>query len=200
MTADNGWVVGAIVGAEIAFWVLLALGLAARYVFALRRTSAALLLGVPVADVVLILLVVFDLSQGSEPSGLHGLATVYLGFSVGFGHHIIGRADAWFAHRFGDGPPPTAPPRSGPAKVAHEWREWLRVLTAWAVAVPALMLMKAFSGWSLPLSMEDLWTDELWSWVARLTVIAAAWFLAGPVYSAVFKSSPLPEAEGKERV
>jgi len=193
MDFSGSWIVGAIIGAEIAFWVLLVLGLLARYVLKLKRTSTALLLSVPLADLVLIILVGLDLSRGSEPTSVHGLAAVYLGFSVGFGHYIISRADAWFAHRFADGPRPSRPPRTGPAKVRHEWQDWLRVLAAWAIAVPALLIMKAFSGWSWPSSMEEFWTDELWSWVARLTLINIAWLLTGPVYTTIFKSRYVPE-------
>lgn len=65
---------GAIIGAEIAFWVLLVLGLLARYALKLKRTSTALLLSVPLADLVLIILVGLDLSRGSEPTSVHGLA------------------------------------------------------------------------------------------------------------------------------
>lgn len=192
---------GAIIGAEVAFWVLLVLGLLARYALKLKRTSTALLISVPLVDVVLIILVGLDLSRGSEPTSVHGLAAVYLGFSVGFGHYIVSRADGWFAHRFADGPRPSRPPRTGPAKVRHEWQDWLRVLTAWAIAVPALLIMKVFSGWSLPSSMEEFWTDELWSWVARLTLINIAWLLTGPVYTTIFKSryvSEEPETLTKE--
>src|SRR5690606_2327503 len=134
-----------------------------------------------------------DLSRGAIPTSVHGLAAVYLGFSVGFGHYIISRADAWFAHQFADVLRPSRPPRTGPAKVRHEWQDWLRVLTAWAIAVPALLIMKAFSGWSLPSSMEEFWTDELWSWVARLTLINIAWLLTGPVYTTIFRSRYVPE-------
>ncbi len=199
MDSSGSWIVGATIGAEVAFWVLLVLGLLARYVLKLKRTSTTLLLSVPLADLVLIILVGLDLSRGSEPSSVHGLAAVYLGFSVGFGHYIISRADVWFAHRFADGPRPSRPPRTGPAKVRHEWQDWLRVLTAWAIAVPALLIMKAFSGWSLPSSMEEFWTDELWSWVARLTLINIAWLLTGPVYTTIFKSRYVPE-ESETRI
>ncbi|WP_279106107.1 hypothetical protein [Gordonia paraffinivorans] len=201
MDFSGSWIVGAIIGAEIAFWVLLVLGLLARYALKLKRTSTALLLSVPLADLVLIILVGLDLSRGSEPTSVHGLAAVYLGFSVGFGHYIISRADVWFAHRFAGGPRPSRPPRTGPAKVRHEWQDWLRVLTAWAIAVPALLIMKAFSGWSLPSSMEEFWSDELWSWVARLTLINIAWLLTGPVYTSIFRSRYVlekPETRTKE--
>lgn len=89
MDFSGSWIVVAIIGAEIAFWVLLVLGLLARYALKLKRTSTALLLSVPLADLVLIILVSLDLSRGSEPTFVHGLAGAYLGFSVGFGHYII---------------------------------------------------------------------------------------------------------------
>lgn len=95
-----------------------------------------------------------------------------------------------------DGPVATSPPRvprAGPEKVIHEWRDWLRVLTAWSIAVPALLLMKLLSGWSLPTSIEHLLTDELWSWVARLTLITVAWLITGPVYASIFKATTVAE-------
>lgn len=198
MDSSGSWIVGTIIGAEIAFWVLLVLGLLARYALKLKRTSTALLLSVPLADLVVIILVGSDLSRGSEPTSVHGLAAVYLGFSIGFGRYIISRADAWFAHRFAGGPRPSSPPPTGPAKVRREWQDWLRVLTAWATAVPILLIMKALSGWSWPSSMEEFWTDELWSWVARLTLINIAWLLTGPVYTTIFQSPEEPEIRTKE--
>lgn len=193
MDSSESWIVVAILGAEIAFWVLLVLGLVARYVLRLKRISTALLLCVPLVDLVLITLVGVDLSGGAEPTFVHALAAVYLGFSVGFGPHVTRRVDAWFAHRFADGPRPPAAPRTGPEKVRKEWQDWLRVLTAWAIAVAALMLMKALSGWSVPRTREDLWSDELWAWAGALTIINIAWLLTGPVYSFIFTSRNAPE-------
>src|SRR5690606_32659019 len=132
-------------------------------------------------------------SRSNESSSVHRFASVYLGFVVGCVLYIISRAAVCFAHRFADGHRPSRPPRTGPVKVRHEWQDWLRVLTAWAIAVPALLIMKAFSGWSWPSSMEEFWTDELWSWVARLTLINIAWLLTGPVYTTIFKSRYVPE-------
>ncbi|TSI17788.1 hypothetical protein [Brevibacterium aurantiacum] len=193
MESTDTWLVFAIIAAEMAFWVLLAFGLCARYLLKLRRTSMVVLVSVPIVDMILIILVACDLARGASPSSIHGLAAVYLGFSVGFGRYIITRADAWFAFRFADAAPPPGVPRAGPEKVNHEWRDWLRVLTAWSVAVPALLLMKLFSGWSLPNSLEHLFTDELWSWVARLTLITVAWLITGPVYASIFKATTVAE-------
>ncbi|ALN13890.1 hypothetical protein [Acidipropionibacterium acidipropionici] len=86
MDSSGSWIVGAIIGAEIAFWVLLVLGLLARYVLKLKRTSTALLLSVPLADLVLIILVGLDLSAVPSPPPSTGLPRSTWASSVGFGH------------------------------------------------------------------------------------------------------------------
>ncbi|MFD0533927.1 hypothetical protein ACFQY7_09240 [Actinomadura luteofluorescens] len=61
-----------IAGCEIGFWVLLAAGLLARYPLRLRRTGAALLLCVPLVDLVLLAATAIDLRGGAtaaRPTG-----------------------------------------------------------------------------------------------------------------------------------
>ncbi|MEU7818375.1 hypothetical protein [Pseudonocardia sp. NPDC049154] len=54
-----------VIGAcEVGFWVLLGLGLAARYLLRVRRLSTVLLLGVPVLDVVLVGATLLDVAGG----------------------------------------------------------------------------------------------------------------------------------------
>jgi hypothetical protein len=127
-----------IVGCEVGFWVLLGLGLAARYLLRLRRLSTLLLLGVPLLDLVLIGASALDLARGTPVSAVHGLAALYLGFTVGFGHSVIHWADVRVAHRFAGGPPP-APKQSG---ARHEWREFRKV------AVMAVVSLGAGPIWS----------------------------------------------------
>lgn len=182
-TAETGWLVAAIVGAEAAFWVFLIAGLSARYLLRWRRVSTVLLLCVPAVDLVLLALVLADLSGGGDPSGVHGLAAVYLGVSVGFGRYIIGRVDGWFAYRFAGAPRPVKPPRGGPGRLRHEWRMWRCMMVAWLIAVPFLLLMRLMAGWDIPASFEELWADEPWSWIARLTIVNIAWFATGPAWA-----------------
>src|SRR5699024_9919789 len=68
----------AIVVDEALFWVLLFGGLVARYLLRRRRLSTVLLAGAPVVDLVLVALTLTDVARGSEPSGVHALAAVYL--------------------------------------------------------------------------------------------------------------------------
>src|SRR5918999_5442410 len=116
--------VALIVATEIAFWVVLAAGLVARYLLGRRRLGAILLAGVPLVDLVLLTATVIDLRGGATAEVGHGLAAAYIGFSVAFGHSVIRWADARFAHRFAGGPPPQRPPRHGRARARYEWREF----------------------------------------------------------------------------
>ncbi|MBC6463814.1 hypothetical protein HKK72_39190, partial [Actinomadura sp. HBU206391] len=56
---------GIIAGCEIAFWVVLLAGLAARYLLRMRRLSTVLLICVPLVDVVLLVASVIDLRGGA---------------------------------------------------------------------------------------------------------------------------------------
>src|SRR5699024_4753428 len=187
--------VGGIIASEVLFWVLLFGGLGARYLLRATRLSTALLLGVPAADLVLVTLTLVDLLRGSVPGNVHGLAAIYLGVSVAFGPYIVRRVDAWFNHRFASGPPPEKLPESGPVRLRHEWQSMKRMLGAWALAVPLLLIMVAVSGWRVPGSVEELFgTDPIWAWIGRMTALLVLWFATGPVYYAVFKSAA-PQGE-----
>ncbi len=78
-------IVAVVVAVEIAFWVLLAAGLTARYVLRLPRAGVALLIAVPFVDLVLLAATVIDLRGGATAGVAHGLAAVYIGVSVAFG-------------------------------------------------------------------------------------------------------------------
>ncbi|MDT3400125.1 hypothetical protein RKE29_26470 [Streptomyces sp. B1866] len=131
-------IVGMIAASEIGFWVFLVAGLSVRYLLRRPRAGAVLLACVPLVDVALLVATVVDLRRGAEPSTLHGLAALYLGFSVAYGHYLISWADGRFAHRFAGGPPPVRPPKYGRERIRHEWRLWRMTLVAGAVAAAVL--------------------------------------------------------------
>ncbi|AZH84096.1 hypothetical protein EAO79_15285 [Plantibacter sp. PA-3-X8] len=189
----------AILGAEAAFWILLFGGLAVRYLLRRRRLSAIMLVGVPVVDLVLLVLTATDLASGEEPNVTHLLATIYLGFTVAFGHALITKADVWFAHRFAGGPAPRPKPKSGPAYVRAAWSEWRRVVLAVAIAVAGLLAMQAMVGWTLPASFALANEDVIWGMIIKLVAITGIWFAAGPVYAVLFRSSA-PAPDTTERV
>lgn len=81
--------IAAIITAEVAFWVLLLVGLALRYLVRARRLSAVALAAVPLVDLALLVLVAVDVGSGAPPTRPHAFAALYLGVTVAFGHHII---------------------------------------------------------------------------------------------------------------
>lgn len=131
-------IVALIIACEVGFWVLLALGLAVRYLLKWRRTSVALLLCEPLLEVVLFVATAIDLKNGAEPSWEHGLAALYIGFTVAYGHYTIRWLDGHAAHRLGGAPKPLGPPRYGIPRARHEARLWLRTVLAAAVACALL--------------------------------------------------------------
>ena len=60
-------IVTLIIACEIGFWVLLAAGLAVRYLLRMPRTGMALLLCEPLLEVVLLVVTALDLKNGAEP-------------------------------------------------------------------------------------------------------------------------------------
>ncbi|MCX5423715.1 hypothetical protein [Streptomyces sp. NBC_00078] len=139
-------IVGLIVACEVGFWVLLAAGLAVRYLLKWRRTSVALLWCEPVLEAVLFVVTTMDLGNGAEPSWEHGLAALYVGCTVAYGPYTIRRLDGHAAHRLAGAPRPPRPPRYGMARARHEGALWLRTLLAAVVACALLQAAIRYVG------------------------------------------------------
>ncbi|MFI0903598.1 hypothetical protein ACH4TE_08605 [Streptomyces sioyaensis] len=131
-------VVTLIIVCEVGFWVLLAAGLALRYLAGMRRTGAAVLLMEPLLELVLLAVTAIDLKNGATADWKHGLAAVYIGYTVAYGHYTITWIDGHVAHRFAGGPRPVKPPRYGMARARHEGVLWLRTVLMAAVAATLL--------------------------------------------------------------
>ena len=132
-------ILGIIVACELAFWVLIVLGLTARYLLRWPHLGAALLVLTPVVDVVLLVAVGVDLRGGGTATFAHALAAIYLGFSIVYGHRMIRWADVRFAHRFAGGPAPVK--LSGVAYAAACWFDVLRTAAAAGIASVVLWLL-----------------------------------------------------------
>ncbi|MFK4692253.1 hypothetical protein [Streptomyces pristinaespiralis] len=133
-------IVTLIVICEVGFWVLLAAGIAVRYLLRMPRTGAVLLLCEPLLEVLLLVVTAIDLKGGAEPGWEHGLAALYIGYTVGHGHRTVKWLDGHAAHRLAGGPSPVKPPRYGRARAAHEAKVWLGTLVAAAVATGLLQI------------------------------------------------------------
>jgi hypothetical protein len=175
-----------IVAAEIAFWVVLAAGLATRYLLRRPRLGLALLALVPVVDLVLLAATTVDLAGGATARAGHGLAAAYVGVSIAFGSSIVRWADERFAHRFAGGPEPWRPPKGGRERTRYEWREFGKAALAWAIATGLLLAAIAVVG-------DAERTEALEAWIGRLTLVLAVWSL-WPITHTVWPASVAPRA------
>ena len=174
--------IAVIIACEIGFWVVLAAGLVARYGLRRPRLGAALLICVPLVDLVLLAATTADLARGATAGFGHGLAAAYIGFSVAFGPGIIRWADQRFAHRFSDGPEPTRPPRHGRERTRYELREFGKATLAWAIACALLLVAIVIVG-------DADRTSQLEGWIGRLTLVLAIWAI-WPVSHTLWPSKP----------
>lgn len=174
-----------IIACEVGFWLVLLAGLVARYLLRRPRLGAALLVCVPLVDLVLLVTSALDLRYGGGDASLaHGLAALYLGVSVAFGHSMVRWADAHFAHRFAGGPPPPRPPRTRLEHARRERRQWVRHLLAWAIGCALLLGGVAFvgdlsrtaalvgtaQGWTIVLAADFLWSFSYTLWPRKKPV------------------------------
>jgi len=173
-----------IVACEIGFWVVLLAGLVARYPLGRRRLGAVLLALTPATDLVLLVAGTVDLQRGATAGTAHGLGAVYFGFSVVFGPALVRWADERFAHRFAGGPPPRRPPRSGPARVAYEWREFGKAVLAGGLAAALLLAAVVLVG-------DPDRTGALLGWLGRLGLVLGIWAI-WPVSRTLSPGPPEP--------
>ncbi|TDD28112.1 2TM domain-containing protein [Kribbella turkmenica] len=160
-----------IAACEVGFWVLLAAGLATRYLLRLPRLGMVLLAGVPLVDVVMLVAGVVDIQRGGEPSFKHSLAAIFIGVSVGFGHQTLTWADKWAAHHLAGVPRPVKPPKRGPERARRERAGWYRHLLAYCVAVGVMAGLGVLSGQGY-----DAVLGPAWPWTIVLVIDAIVSF------------------------
>jgi len=175
-----------IIACEIGFWVLLGAGLTARYLLRRPRLGAALLVSVPLVDLILLIATAIDLRGGATAGFTHGLAAAYIGFSLAFGHDLIRWADARFAHRFAGGPPPPTPARYGRERALREWRDFGKAVLAWVIGCALLAAAILAVG-----SAER--TESLEGWILLLTFSLAIWSL-WPITYTIWPAKPERES------
>lgn len=194
-------IVTLIVICEIGFWVLLAAGLALRYLARMPRTGAAVLLGEPLLEVLLLVVTAVDLRNGAEPDWKHGLAAVYLGVTATHGHYLVTWADGQFAYRFAGGGAPQKPPRYGLQRAKHEWKMAARGIGAAAIAAALLQLAIWYVGAPQQTAPLQAWQGKM-GFVAVICLIIAVsytiWPKQAPNAPADGSGSAPPEATGRE--
>ncbi|WP_028813200.1 hypothetical protein [Streptomyces flavidovirens] len=160
---------------EVGFWVLLAGGLALRYLAKMPRAGAAVLLMEPLLEVVLLVVTAVDLKNGAEPDWKHGLAAVYIGFTVAFGRRAVKWADAWFAHRFACGPAPVRPPKYGTARAVHEWKVAARWMLAAGIAMGLLQVAIWYVGGGGEIGPLRMWQQKMLFVIGVNAIIAGTY-------------------------
>ncbi|MEU7722655.1 hypothetical protein [Streptomyces tibetensis] len=189
-------IVALIAACEIGFWVLLAAGLSVRYLLRMPRTGLALLLCEPLLEVVLLVATAVDLKNGAEPNWTHGLAALYIGYTVGHGHRTVKWLDGHAAHRLGGAPKPIGPPRYGMARARYEGRVWLGTLVGAVVATGLLQLAIWYVDDPSRVTSLESWRHVAWR-AAGIHGLIALSYLIWP------RKAPAGEAErqiDKERV
>ncbi|MFZ3596961.1 hypothetical protein [Streptomyces sp. BH104] len=175
-------IVTLIVVCEVAFWVLLAAGLALRYWARMPRASVAVLLCEPLLEVLLLIVTAVDLKNGAEPDWKHGLAAVYIGYSIALGHYTITWVDVRVAHRFAGGPPPSTP-KYGVPRAIHEWKLAARWILAAVIAMGLLQGAIWYVG-------EAGATESLTQWQQRMLFLIAINVIIALSYTVFPKKAP----------
>ncbi|WP_328310303.1 hypothetical protein [Actinomycetospora sp. NBC_00405] len=158
---------------EVLFWVLIAAGLAARYLLRRPRLGAVLLAGTILVDLGILATAVLDIRSGGAATSAHGLAAIYVGVSVAFGPVLIRWADVRAAYRWAGGPAPVALPKQGPERARHEWDRFARWVVAAAICAAVLGVVHLLAG-------PDADLAALTPWFGRLGLVTVIWFVTGP--------------------
>jgi hypothetical protein len=157
-------ILSVIIACEIGFWIAIGSGLIARYLLKLPRLGVVLLALAPVIDLVLLIATAAHLRTGVDASWEHGLAALYIGFSIAYGHRLIRWADIRFAHRFAGGPAPVKP--TGPDYTKACWRDVGRTTLAAAISAVVLLALIWWVG-------DANRTASLQSWFGTLGIVLA---------------------------
>ncbi|WP_428952284.1 hypothetical protein [Streptomyces sp. cg35] len=167
-------IVTLIIICEVGFWVLLAAGLALRYWARMPRAGAAVLLCEPLLEALLFVVTVIDLKNGAEPDWKHGLAAVYIGYSVALGHYTVTWVDVRVAHRFAGGPPPSTP-KYGVPRAIHEWKIAARWILAALIAIGLLQGAVWYVGGDGDTGSLEQWQQRMLFLIAINVIIALSY-------------------------
>jgi hypothetical protein len=162
-------------------------GLSLRYLTRYRRAGGAVLVCVPLVDLTLLVATAVDLRGGGTADWTHGLAAVYIGFSVGYGRSLVRWADVRFAYRFADGARPGRPPKYGTARARYEWTVFVRTLVSAAVAAALLEALR------LVVADADR-TQVFGAWLVQVGAVTGVHLIIAASYTVFPKRAPAGRA------
>ncbi|WP_068984728.1 MULTISPECIES: hypothetical protein [Lysinibacillus] len=134
-----------IITAEIAFWIVIILGLICRYVLKMPKLSIFFFALTPVIDLLLVTLTALDLKAGTSASISHGIAAIYIGVSIAYGKTMITWADEKFQQWFLKSVHKKEP-LTGMAKGKHEMKMLGQHIVAFIIGTGLLYAMSLFVG------------------------------------------------------
>jgi len=126
-----------IVACEVAFWVVIIMGLIARYLLRKERLGFLLLALTPIIDFILLIVTGLDLYLGATATSPHAISAVYIGVSIVFGKSIIAWADERFRYYIvKQGKKPVK--RYGYDYARHYLKSWLKHVLAYVIGMGCL--------------------------------------------------------------
>ncbi|MGK9044328.1 hypothetical protein [Mammaliicoccus vitulinus] len=136
-------IVWLIICCEIAFWVVILLGLVTRYILKQKTLGLFFLALTPVIDLILLITTSVDLINGATAEIPHAIAAVYVAVSLVFGKSMIKRADDRFRYYvIKEGPKPYKP--VGLAYAKNYAKSWLKHLLSYFIGTGILHLIIYF--------------------------------------------------------
>ncbi|WP_163103419.1 hypothetical protein [Peribacillus alkalitolerans] len=171
----NGWI---IVACEISFWMVILLGLTARYLFNLKKVGFIFLALTPIIDLLLIIITSWDLYRGATATFAHGLAAVYIGVSISFGKNMIEWMDERFKYFVLKSTSNKPSKRTGIQFAKHYAKGLVRHILAYLIGSAILLIMIYFinepsrtealngilKGWALVIAIDILITISYFIW------------------------------------
>lgn len=134
------FIVWLIIFCEVAFWVVILLGLVTRYIFKLKKLGLFFLALTPVIDLILLITTAIDLMNGATAATPHAIAAVYIAVSLVFGKSMITWADDRFRYYvMKQGFKPYKPTGLDYAK--NYAKNWLKHLLSYVIGTGILHLM-----------------------------------------------------------
>lgn len=168
-----------IIGCEIGFWLFLFLGLFIRYILDSPRAGKVVLLCVPLLDFTLLFATAIDLHNGAVAEFAHGLAAVYLGFTIVYGSEVIKWLDHLVAQKINKAERVVVFERYGWAHALYEWRQWLKAVLAGGISSLLLYAAILYVGNSVK-------TAQLHDWLSYILWVLLIWLVCWPVWYTVF--------------
>ncbi|PTK89231.1 hypothetical protein [Staphylococcus gallinarum] len=92
------FIVWLIIFCEIAFWVVIILGLVTRYILKQQKLGLFFFALTPIVDLILLITTVVDLMNGAIAEMPHAIAAVYISMSLVFGKSMVNWADDRFRY------------------------------------------------------------------------------------------------------